>query len=90
MPDIWLPPSLTNKPSRLLIVTIVSCLQDCMSPLALDHAVMAYDQTTSDIQSQQLLLNIARAHQHQPLHFTGVSNIAATFNFQFNATPHLP
>ena len=46
---------------------------------------MAYDQTTSDIQSQQLLLNIARAHQHQPLHFTGVSNIAATFNFQFNA-----
>lgn len=56
-----------------------------MSPLALDHAVMAYDQTTSDIQSQQLLLNIARAHQRQPLHFTGVSNIAATFNFQFNA-----
>lgn len=52
---------------------------------------MAYDQTTSDIQSQQLLLNIARAHRHQPLHFTGVSNIAATFNFQFNAgaTPAL-
>jgi hypothetical protein len=62
-----------------------------MSPLALDHAVMAYDQTTSDIQSQQLLLNIARSQQHQPLHFTGVSNIAATFNFQFNAgaTPAL-
>jgi hypothetical protein len=62
-----------------------------MSPLALEHAVMAYDQTTSDIQSQQLLLNIARSQQHQPLHFTGVSNIAATFNFQFNAgaTPAL-
>ncbi|MGY6277930.1 hypothetical protein [Methylomonas sp. MgM2] len=59
--------------------------QGCVSPIALDYAVMAYDQTTTEIQSKQLLLNIARAHQHQPLHFTGVSNIAATFNFQFNA-----
>ena len=66
---------------------LMGCLlaQGCMSPTALDHAVMAYDQTTTDILSKQLLLNIARAHQHQPLHFTGVSNIAATFNFQFNA-----
>ncbi len=60
-------------------------LQGCFSPIALDHAVIAYDKTTSEILSKQLLLNIARAHQHQPMHFTGVSNIAATFNFQFNA-----
>ena len=60
-------------------------LQACVSPYALDHAVIAYDQSTSEILSELLLLNIARAHQHQPLHFTGVSNIAATFNFQFNA-----
>lgn len=72
------------KTSCLILISGIS-LQSCMSPLALDHAVMAYDQTTSDIQSEQLLLNIARAHQHQPLHFTGVSNIAASFNFQFNA-----
>ena len=82
-----------NSPKRqyFLLSTAVLMLQGCMSPLALDHAVMAYDQTTSDIQSQQLLLNIARSQQHQPLHFTGVSNIAATFNFQFNAgaTPAL-
>jgi len=66
-------------------------LPGCLSPIALNNAVMAYDQSTSDIQSQQLLLNVARAHQHQPLHFTGISNIAATFNFQFNAgaTPAL-
>ena len=78
-----------NRHHFLLSTAIL--LQGCMSPLALDHAVMAYDQTTSDIQSQQLLLNIARSQQHQPLHFTGVSNIAATFNFQFNAgaTPAL-
>lgn len=77
--------SLPLRPRALFIPLLFLGLQGCMSPLALDHAVMAYDQTTSDIQSQQLLLNIARAHQHQPLHFTGVSNIAATFNFQFNA-----
>lgn len=75
-----------NLALRLLFIPgLLLGLQGCMSPIALDHAVMAYDQTTSDIQSRQLLLNIARAHQHQPLHFTGVSNIAATFNFQFNA-----
>lgn len=85
MPNFWSPPPLLGKTPRLLIAMLMAGLQGCMSPLALDHAVMAYDKTTSDIQSQQLLLNIARAHQHQPLHFTGVSNIAATFNFQFNA-----
>jgi hypothetical protein len=67
------------------------CLSGCLSPMALDRAVIAYDQTANDILSKQILLNIARAHQHQPLHFTGISNIAATFNFQFNAgaTPAL-
>lgn len=82
--------SLLNQ-RHILLPTTLFLLQGCMSPLALDHAVMAYDKTTSDIQSQQLLLNIARSQQHQPLHFTGVSNIAATFNFQFNAgaTPAL-
>lgn len=70
---------------KLCYLLIFVSVGGCFSPLALDHAVMAYDQTTTEIQSKQLLLNIARAHQHQPLHFTGVSNIAATFNFQFNA-----
>lgn len=79
-----------KSPKSLILLTALS-LQACLSPIALDHAVMAYDQTATEIQSKQLLLNIARAHQHQPLHFTGVSNIAATFNFQFNAgaTPAL-
>lgn len=75
----------------ILLISTFFCLQGCIAPIALNHAVMAYNQTTSDIQSQQLLLNIARAHRHHPLHFTGISNIAATFNFQFNAgaTPAL-
>jgi hypothetical protein len=30
-------------------------------------------------------VHIARAHHHQAIHFTGVSNIAATFDFRVNA-----
>ena len=50
-----------------------------------------YDQAITDAISKQLLINIARAHQHQPIHFTGVSNIAATFDFRVSAgaTPAL-
>jgi hypothetical protein len=76
---------------RCLMLLALGGLQGCFSPMALDRAVIEYDKTTTDILSKLILLNIARSHQHQPLHFTGVSSIAATFNFQFNAgaTPAL-
>ncbi len=63
----------------------------CLSPVTLNRAVTAYDQAITDAISKQLLINIARAHQHQPIHFTGVSNIAATFDFRVHAgaTPAL-
>jgi hypothetical protein len=63
----------------------------CLSPITLNRAVTAYDQAIADAISKQLLINIARAHQHQPIHFTGVSNIAATFDFRVSAgaTPAL-
>src|SRR5262245_22683242 len=63
----------------------------CLSPITLNRAVTSYDEAVTDAISKQLLINIARAHQHQPIHFTGVSNIAATFDFRVNAgaTPAL-
>ena len=63
----------------------------CLSPITLNRAVTAYDEAITDAISKQLLINIARAHQHQPIHFTGVSNIAATFDFRVSAgaTPAL-
>jgi hypothetical protein len=76
---------LPKSAARWLIMLALCGLQGCISPMALDHAVIEYDKTTTDILSKLILLNIARSHQHQPMHFTGVSNIAATFNFQFNA-----
>lgn len=78
-------PALAKSAARLLTILVLSGLQGCLSPMALDRAVIEYDKTTTDILSKLILLNIARSHQHQPMHFTGVSNIAATFNFQFNA-----
>ena len=63
----------------------------CLSPITLNRAVTSYDEAITDAISKQLLINIARAHQHQPIHFTAVSNIAATFDFRVSAgaTPAL-
>lgn len=46
---------------------------------------MKYDATLTNILSRQLLLNIARTRHHDPVHFTGIANIAATYNFQMSA-----
>jgi hypothetical protein len=66
-------------------------LSGCVSPIALNRAVLAYDEAITSAATKQLLMNIARARHHQPIHFTGVSNVAATFDFRFNAgaTPAL-
>ncbi|TKB89499.1 MAG: hypothetical protein E8D40_15720 [Nitrospira sp.] len=81
-------------PSAWFSLGIVSCLlvlSGCLSPITLTRAVIAYDEAITESQSKQLLVNIARAQHHQPIHFTGVSNVAATFDFRFTAgaTPAL-
>lgn len=69
----------------------VFLLSSCLSPITLNRAVVVYDEAVTSVESKQLLLNIARAQHHEPIHFTRVSNIAATFDFRFNAgaTPAL-
>ncbi len=57
----------------------------CVSPIALHHAVLAYDRSVERVTSEQLLLNIIRAKFYQPLHFTKVSSVAATFDFRVSA-----
>ncbi|MBS0496044.1 MAG: hypothetical protein JSR51_00120 [Proteobacteria bacterium] len=78
-----------DRQNRLLrlwpLLFIPLILSGCLSPMALNRAVLAYDDAVTDAVSQQLLINIVRAHHRQPIHFTGVSNIAATFNFQASA-----
>ena len=64
-------------------------LAGCLSPPTLTRAVIAYDEAITDALSKQLLINIARAQHHEPIHFTGVSNVAATFDFNGHALRRL-
>ena len=57
----------------------------CGAIVALDRAVLGYDRTAAASTSKLLLLNVARARHNQPMHFTGVSSIAATYKFGFSA-----
>ncbi|MCY4132431.1 MAG: hypothetical protein OXF39_07280 [Nitrospira sp.] len=59
-------------------------LSGCASPVAMHRAVLEYDWTVNRIETELLLLNIARTRYHEPIHFTAVSNIAATFDFRVN------
>ena len=81
------------SPVRLALAGLFCSLTvtGCLSPITLNRAVTTYDEAITDAISKQLLINIARAHQHQPIHFTAVSNIAATFDFRVSAgaTPAL-
>lgn len=78
-------------PGIALTLSGLLLLSGCLSPVTLTRAVIAYDEAITESQSKQLLVNIARAQHHQPIHFTGVSNVAATFDFRFTAgaTPAL-
>ena len=59
-------------------------LAGCLSPIALHRAVLEYDRTVSQVEAELLLLNIARARHHRPVHFTAVSSVAATLDFRTN------
>ncbi|MCP5242411.1 MAG: hypothetical protein H6940_03065 [Burkholderiales bacterium] len=78
-------------PVLLLLSVSILLLTGCLSPITLNRAVLVYDEAVTKAESEQLLINIARAQHHEPIHFTRVPNIAATFDFRVNAggTPAL-
>lgn len=63
----------------------------CLSPITLERTLVSYDKALTQSLKQQLLLNVVRAHNRHPIHFTGVANIASTYDFRINvgATPPL-
>jgi hypothetical protein len=60
-------------------------MSGCLSPPTIERAGIEYDRVVNNVIMEQLLLNLARARFHHPIHFTVVSNIAATFDFRVNA-----
>lgn len=67
-----------------LVIVMAAGLAGCLSPIAMHRAVLEYDRTVSYVEAD-LLLNIARARYHRPVHFTAVSSVAATFDFRTSA-----
>jgi hypothetical protein len=73
--------------SRCLVLALVAIsLTGCVGPIALKQALPDYDEAISQLQSQSLLLNIARARHGMPPHFTATTAIAATFNYEIDAS----
>jgi hypothetical protein len=73
-------------PRLAALAAVASGMLGCAShsTLALDRAVMAYDRDVDELVSKLLLINIARAYRDEPMHFTTVSSIAATYSVQVN------
>ncbi len=76
----------TLRVSAIFILALFPIgLTGCLSPIAMHRAVIEYDRTVSYVEADLLLLNIARARYHRPVHFTAVSSVAATFDFRTSA-----
>jgi hypothetical protein len=81
---------MSRQASHLIGLAVIAATTSSMfgcassSSLALDRAVMAYDRGVDDLVSKLLLINIARAYRDEPMHFTTVSSIAATYTVQFS------
>ncbi len=69
------------RPAFLFLVACTLALAGCMGPVSLRNAVLGYDETISTLQSEMLVLNIARAHHQLPIHFTVTSSVTATFEY---------
>ena len=77
--------------NAIVLFSLPFILSGCISPKSLEYVVVAYDYSATKSLVDQLLVNIARSHHHQPVHFTAISNIAATFDYRYmaGATPPL-
>ncbi len=67
----------TVRVSTILGLTLMlTGLAGCLSPIVMHRAVIEYDRTVSYVEADLLLINIARARYHRPVHFTAVSSVA--------------
>ncbi len=57
-------------------------LSGCLAPIALEQAVMLYDEKVSQIKAKLHLLNVLRARHNLPIHYSTVESIAEEFTFE--------
>jgi len=73
--------------ARAFAVTGILCstaLSACVSPTAINTAMVSYDRAVLKAENELLMSNLLRARDDEPMHFTVTPSIAATFNFQVN------
>lgn len=74
------------RDGRLVLLALSLTLPACVSPVALEEAVRAYDRTLSRVRSQTLLMNVARARHGLPLNASEVTALTASFEFSAQAS----
>jgi hypothetical protein len=65
----------------LSIAPLVLLLGGCIGAPVLERQVLGYDQVAKTLNEKLLLINIARVHNEETVHFTSTSSIAATFDW---------
>jgi hypothetical protein len=65
----------------LSIAPLALLLGGCIGPPILERQVLGYDQVAKTLNEKLLLLNIARVHNDETVHFTSTTSIAATFDW---------
>ncbi len=70
---------------KIILIPLLLTIASCMGPMSLHRSVINYDESVSRIESEILLVNIARTHRNIPTHFTVTSRIAATFDYNSSA-----
>ena len=66
----------------IVIIFLIYAQSGCVSPLAINRAVLAYDQSVIKAENELLLINLLRMRDEEPPHSTIMSSIAATFDFR--------
>src|SRR5215469_11536757 len=66
---------------KLLTGAAAIVVSGCIGPPVLERQALGYDEVTRALDEKLLLLNLARVSNHEPVHFTSTSSIAATFNW---------
>ncbi|WP_291994619.1 hypothetical protein [Candidatus Accumulibacter sp. ACC003] len=82
LPSLWTGASglagMARSAAPALLALVIA---GCAGPPVLERQVLGYDDVTSRLDQKLLLINIARADNGKPVHFTTTSTIAATFNW---------
>lgn len=76
----------SHRAFRAVALAALAALSSCALRGSLHDVLLDYDEAVSKAQAELLLTNIARARHQRPVHFTTVSGIAATFDYQTSGT----